>query len=316
MSVRFSIVVPIAPSRTGRVLESLRQLNGTGSYEVLTETGSNPSCGRNRAIARARGGILAFTDEDCSVPPDWLDRAWEIFQAHPEADVVGGPQLTPQCSSFFERMSGRALASRFVAFRMSRRYRRGLGPCVGGEWSLSSANLFIRRSALPGPEPFDPRLHPNEETNLLARLGRDGRRMRHEPDLVVYHHRRPTVLGLARQCRGYGRGRARQNRLDGRRWPGWNVVIPLAFLAYLVALPLLLQIHPVAWLPLAAYAACCSWLAASAARHEGDLRALAALPLVILMIHVSYPLGYLAEVLWRPHGVALRPAESVGAPAG
>lgn len=308
MSLRVSIVVPVAPSRTARVRDSFAALNATVNHEILLERGTNPSLARNRAIARARGAILAFTDDDCSVPPDWLDRALEIFDSHPGVDVVGGPQLTPRESGFFERMSGIALATRFGAGTMSRRYRREVRPREGGEWSLSSANLFIRRSALSGPEPFDPRLFPNEETQLLAHLAREGRRMLYDPDLVVYHQRRPTFAAFMRQCFGYGSGRARQDRIDRRNLPCGSVAVPLVFLAYLIALPALMQIHSLAYLPFALHFAGALWIAAPVAARERDPRAVVALPLILLGIHVAYPLGYAIERL-RPQ-VSLRVARA------
>jgi hypothetical protein len=297
MRPRFSVIVPIGPARSAPVLASLAQLRFPAeSYEVLVERGPSPSANRNRAIARASGDVLAFVDDDCLVDPDWLGRAAAFLDAHPEYDVVGGPQLTPPSDGVLARASGHVLASRLGAWRMSRRYRRARLDLRATETVLSSANLFVRRAALGRSGLFDPRLWPNEETELLHRIAAAGGRIAYDPGVFVLHHRRPSLGAFARQCFRYGAGRARQTRLTGTR-PGAGVVIPLAFLLYLVLLPVLSAAEPMAALPLGVYAGLVGlWSIATAIRTR-DFAILGALPPAVLTIHVSYPAGFLVESL-------------------
>jgi hypothetical protein len=44
----------------------------------------------NRAIARARGGILAMTDDDCEVAADWIEAMVRAFDRDPGIGVVFG----------------------------------------------------------------------------------------------------------------------------------------------------------------------------------------------------------------------------------
>ncbi|HWL42380.1 MAG TPA: glycosyltransferase family 2 protein [Ilumatobacter sp.] len=50
---------------------------------------------RNVGTAAARGDILAFTDDDCEVAPDWVERLQQIFAEHPDVGVVGGEVVAP-----------------------------------------------------------------------------------------------------------------------------------------------------------------------------------------------------------------------------
>jgi GT2 family glycosyltransferase len=295
MPIRFSVIVPVGPERTAPVLPSLARLAfPSDAYEVIVERGPSPSRNRNRGIAQASGDVLAFVDDDCVVEPDWLARAAAFFDAHPEHEVVGGPQLTPPFDGVLARASGHALASRFGAWRMSRRYRRGRFDLDATETLLTSANLFVRRSALARCGLFDPRLWPNEETELLHRIASTGGRLAYDPRVVVGHHRRPSLRELAGQCFRYGTGRARQAWITGVR-PGVGVLVPLAFLAYLGLLPFLLAAGPVAAAPLLAYAALvAAWSVATAVR-AGEVVLLGALPAAVIVIHLSYPAGYAAE---------------------
>jgi glycosyltransferase involved in cell wall biosynthesis len=49
---------------------------------------------RNLAMARARGGVLAFTDDDCLVHPDWLMAIAQTFERHPDILGVQGKTVT------------------------------------------------------------------------------------------------------------------------------------------------------------------------------------------------------------------------------
>jgi succinoglycan biosynthesis protein ExoA len=301
----FSIVVPIAPGRAPVVLDSLDRLERPAGCEVLTQVGPNPSRNRNQSIGRARGAILAFTDDDCQVAPDWLARAAAFFAAHPDYDVVGGPQLNTADEGALGRAGGHALASWFGAWRHCRRYRRAPRRLAATQRDLTSANLFVTRRAFERWGPFDERLGPNEETALLRRIETAGGRIAYDPAIVVFHKRRPSLRELARQCFGYGRGRARQSRIEGRRLPGLGQLVPSLFLVYLALLPMVAPAWPPAALPLAVYAMLGLGVAAMTAVVARDPLAALFMPLVFLVIHTAYPAGFLAAAV-RPRRDAER----------
>lgn len=293
---RFSIVIPVVPDTRPAVLDSIARLAfPRDGYEVLIEAGDNPSRNRNRAIGRAAGGIFAFTDDDCIVTANWLAAAAVFFDAHPDYDAVGGPQLTPPGSGFAERVSGYALASPFGAYAAHARYAPRPANLQATESELSSANLFVTRAALERHGLFDARLWPNEETELLERMAQRGAKIAYHPAIAVYHRRRRTLWGFAAQCFGYGTGRARQTLITGRRLPAAGVLVPCGFLAYLAALPLVAPWCPAAWLPLIVYAAASLAAAAVIAHARRDVGALPALPAFFAAIHLAYALGFMTE---------------------
>lgn len=294
----FSVVVPIAPGRRPLVLESLRDLDfASGSYEVLVDEGPNASRNRNRSIQRSRASILAFTDDDCVVTPQWLTRAAAFFREHPDFDVVGGPQLSLDEEGLVARVAGYALGSWFGTYRTNGRFRRRRLRLDASQHDLTSANLFITKRAFEKWGPFDERLWPNEETRLLDEIRTAGGRIAYDPSIVVRHKRRNSLWQLARQCFGYGRGRARQTRIE-RSVPGVGQFLPVLFLLYLVLAPLLIPLQwPIAFLPLALYSTIAVCVSAAAAVAERDLRAAAVMPLVFSAIHVAYGAGLLCEAI-------------------
>jgi glycosyltransferase involved in cell wall biosynthesis len=45
---------------------------------------------RNAGVSEARGEVICFLDDDAIADPDWLERLWAAYTAHPEAGVIGG----------------------------------------------------------------------------------------------------------------------------------------------------------------------------------------------------------------------------------
>jgi radical SAM superfamily enzyme YgiQ (UPF0313 family) len=296
MKPEFSIIIARAPKRRVHVLQSLNEMNVSQQhYEVLIEEGVNPSMNRNRAIGKASGEVLAFVDDDCIVNGDWLNHASAFFDAHGDYDVVGGPQLTPPSTSFFARASGYVLASFFGTYRMSSRYKKSRRNLEAMELNLSSANLFIRKRAFQKSGLFDSRLWPNEETELLCRIANAGGKIAYDPNIVVFHRRRNSLWGLAKQCFRYGTGRARQNKLVGTLLPGLGVTVPCAFLIYLALLPALLILHPLFWVPLLSYCVLNLLVSVGTAWSNKEFLSVFSLPFIFLTVHLSYPLGFLVE---------------------
>jgi GT2 family glycosyltransferase len=50
----------------------------------------------NLGISETRGEILAFTDDDCVVPSDWISRIVAAFDTDPDADLLYGQVLEPE----------------------------------------------------------------------------------------------------------------------------------------------------------------------------------------------------------------------------
>lgn len=55
-----------------------------------------PAKARNLGIKKAENEIVAFTDDDCTVPPSWLHSLNDGYQRHPEVVGVGGYLEAPQ----------------------------------------------------------------------------------------------------------------------------------------------------------------------------------------------------------------------------
>jgi glycosyltransferase involved in cell wall biosynthesis len=77
---------------TRAVVEQLGARSG-GRLRYVFEPRQGLSYGRNTGIAIARGPIVALSDDDVRVAPDWIAQLKRTFDAHQEIDYVGGRVL-------------------------------------------------------------------------------------------------------------------------------------------------------------------------------------------------------------------------------
>jgi GT2 family glycosyltransferase len=64
-----------------------------GRLRYAFEARQGLSYGRNTGVALARASIIALTDDDVRVAPDWIEQLTRTFDEHPEIDYVGGRVL-------------------------------------------------------------------------------------------------------------------------------------------------------------------------------------------------------------------------------
>ncbi len=204
------VVVDNAPR--GRETEAVVRLAGRATY--LLEPRPGLSHARNAGVRAATSEIVAFTDDDVEVTPDWIARLAAPF-AEPDVACVTGfvipAALETEAACLFEFEIG-GFGHEMARRRFDRSYlRRGWwrSPEV---WKIGAgANMAIRRTAFAEVGLFDPRLGAgasgcSEDSELWFRLLRAGRICRYDPAAVVYHHHRADRAALDRQLRAYSRG--------------------------------------------------------------------------------------------------------------
>lgn len=262
---------------------------------VLTTRGRLPGAARNPLVHAARGELLLFLDDDVLAPPGLLARLAALAAEHPEAAVFGGPNVTPPGSSRFQVLQGAVLSSVMGAGPVRRRYGARHAHPADERW-FTLCNLAVRRAAM---REFPDDLLCAEENAVLAELEARGELMAYDPDLFVFHERRPTWGGFSRQMHKYGRGRGELLLRDPSTFRA-AFLAPSALLLYLLALPAaLLAAGPSAVLfaPGVLYVV---GLVANGVAVGVTLRRLRAIPgavALIPLLHASYGSGVLRGIL-------------------
>jgi GT2 family glycosyltransferase len=147
--------------------------------------------GRNVGLREARHDLLLGTDDDCTVAPDWIGRAWAHLKAGPGGIVtgrvlpVGDPRAVPSTRDDAEPRDYTGDLSCFPLFPNNMALNRLMALELGG---------------------FDEGLPAAPDNDFCYRWLRAGNRLVYEPDMVVWHHDWRTSADLERLYVRYARG--------------------------------------------------------------------------------------------------------------
>jgi GT2 family glycosyltransferase len=169
----------------------------------ITSATRGLSTSRNVAVAAARAPVLAFTDDDCRVPTDWVARIDEIFAADGElAMLFGAVVLSPE-----DRAKG--YAAEFEPTE-TRTFQHTL-PDLRTQWGIG-ANMAVSRRVFDSVGVFDTRLGAGtafpagEEMDLSIRAIASGFKVVQTPSVAVTHLGVRVGAAASKLMRGYGIG--------------------------------------------------------------------------------------------------------------
>jgi GT2 family glycosyltransferase len=128
-----------------------------------------PGANRNAAWRMARSPLVAFTDDDCRPPPDWLERALEACRRHPGAIVQGTTWADP-------REHNIETAPHHTSQRV--RPPTSLAQCC---------NIVYPREVLEGVGGFSEDTFTGEDADLALRARKAGTEQVGSPGVLTYH---------------------------------------------------------------------------------------------------------------------------------
>lgn len=166
---------------------------------IVTETRRGSGRARNAGWHAARGDIIAFTDDDCYVAEDYVERLAEAF-ADEHMGYLGGRIKLYDSEDYAYTIKDSADTELF-------------GPCTfmrPGE--LHGANIAFRRSVLERINGFDPDLgagapFSGDDMDTCTRASFAGERGAYVPAVVVFHHHRRKAKDIPALRRRYAFGR-------------------------------------------------------------------------------------------------------------
>lgn len=272
---------------TDETLAILQEFQRYLPLKVVLAPGSNISEGRNRAIAAARGPIVAVTDGGVVLSPTWLEEITRPLRER-QTSVVSG-WFEPDPYTDFEVVMGATVLpdaddvnpEEFLPSSRSVAFLKTAWETVGGypEWLDFGEDLL-----------FDLALRRRYGAFSFA------------PEAVAYFRPRGTLRAFARQYYLYARGDGKANL-----WPARHAV---RYATYLLGVPLLLRgLWRGRWwgsvLLLAGIGLYSRrpaerlWEVTYGWRPPLRARAFALIPLIRLVGDVAKMLGYPVGVWWR-----------------
>ncbi len=191
-----------------------RLVAGRAGVRYLREPRAGLDRARNLALAEASGELIAFTDDDVVVDPDWVAALTAVFRQDPQVGAVTGLvqplELETEAQRLFERYRSFA---RGVA-----RVRAAAAPdggSLGGRYGMTGsfgtgANMAFRRHVLLQLGGFDPSLgagmptRGGDDLDIFFRVLKAGWALVYEPAAVVRHRHRREMDALVDQIRDHG----------------------------------------------------------------------------------------------------------------
>ena len=178
------------------------QMEEEGEGITIIPTGPvGPPLKRDIGAKKAKGEIIAFIDDDAYPRKDWLINAVKNFGDDMVA-AVGGPASTAPSDNFRQKAGGDVLSGWMVGgvhlYRMLPRARREVD-------DYPTCNLLVRKSTFEDVGGFDSPYWPGEDTVLCWKLTHQAKKkIIYDPNVQVYHHRRPLFQKHWRQIGNYG----------------------------------------------------------------------------------------------------------------
>lgn len=215
MSPKVSVIVPCfdAEKTLGPCLDSLKAIrypaerleviivdngstDGTRAllaeypFRALVETRRGSYAARNAGVKEAAGDVLAFTDSDCVVDPDWISEAVKALEDPAVGGVAGEVRpLEPQ--SLVEEFQARQ-----SAVSQSTTFGHPYLP-----YALT-ANAVYRRSVFDKIGDFEASWVSGGDADFSWRMQVEAKKkLVYSRTAVVYHHHRSTPESLFAQCK-------------------------------------------------------------------------------------------------------------------
>lgn len=216
-------------------IDALPGLLAGRDVRLVTERRPGLSAGRNAGVAAATGEVIAFTDDDVRVDPQWLRAIGERFVREPGLDAVTGVilpvELTTPAQIWYEAYYGGFSAertfspvtivpddvpgamrhARVKAVRPDGTVRKHFAVYGIGAYG-AGANMAYRRSLIDTVGGFDTTLgagspaRGGEDLAMFIETLWRGGRIGFEPHAVVHHRHRQTIEDLHKQLHGNGVG--------------------------------------------------------------------------------------------------------------
>ncbi len=192
-------VIVVDNNSTDRSTELARE----EQVKIIYENKKGSYAARNTGIKAAKGNIIAFTDVDCQVAPNWLELASEHFVNTNDQIVSGAVEFIKQYNL---SIWGKYDRNRFLKQELS--FSRN---------GAATANLFVKKDLFSYVGLFDQDLQSGGDTDWVNRATSKGFKFGYNPNLKVYHPVRNSFNEIAKKCNRVGYGKGQFAKISGNK---------------------------------------------------------------------------------------------------
>jgi GT2 family glycosyltransferase len=258
---------------------------------IIDNPGRITSSGFNAAIRSARGRFIALLGAHNVYASDYLSSCLKVIE-ETDADNVGGSMF---CRGETRLQKAIAVAHHSAFSAGGARWHDAgyEGPADTVFGGFYRAEVFAKIGL------FDESLVRNQDDEFNLRLTRAGGRIWQSPCIKSWYYPRSSLSALFRQYLQYGYWKVKV--VQKHRLPASiRHLVPGAFAAALIVLPLLALVHPGAlwlWLGILLVYGACSLVAAALSALGRTWTYVAVLPVVFACYHFAYGFGFLLGIV-------------------
>ncbi len=215
----------------GNSTDKTREIVKKYPVKLVVEKKKGLNLARNVGIKCSNGEIIAFTDSDCVVPPNWITKIVENFK-DPNVSCVGG-SAKARDDDFVSQYADNSIVRLMPFFTK----REELGKVKPFFRHPAGCNMAFRRKVAEDVGYFDENIQYGfDEVEFADRVCKAGHKMVLDPDVLVWHKHRSTLKDFLKQNFQYGKGSGlvfRRNRLKDAV-SKWSFLSIAGFISWLV----------------------------------------------------------------------------------
>ena len=190
---------------------------------------------RNIGAEKAKGSLIAFTDDDTILRKDWIKNSIKHLIENEDYVGVGGPNYTPKEELPFAKAVGRIFGSKFLFS-----FRYTIGHSKAKEIAHNPTCNYIIKKSIVNEIKFHETLWPGEDVEFDIRVRKAGYKILYAPDVVVWHHRRPRPTAFLKQMFNYGKTRAQVTKMHPSSFD-------LRYFVFVIAFIVLISLYYISW---------------------------------------------------------------------
>ncbi len=214
---RFEIIIVDNAPRTPATADLIKgHFQHVPHIRYVREDRPGLSWARNLGLRCAQGELIAYTDDDALVDPNWLTALAQSFQVAENVACVTGltlsAEIETQAQDWFEQFGGHSKGRGFNPGLFNTTTHAAQSPFLPVPAFGAGVNMAFKTSLLQQLGGFDPGLGVgtctlgSEDTVAFCQVLVKGYTLVYTPAAIVRHFHRRDYAGLRRQLYGYGVG--------------------------------------------------------------------------------------------------------------
>jgi GT2 family glycosyltransferase len=202
---RFEVIV--VDDGSAKPLESvLLPFKEELNLQLIRQANAGPAAARNTGAASARGKFLVFTDDDCTLAPNWLTTLEAHFTTASDR-IIGGKTINALPDNPYSSASQLIIDAVYAHYNAIPENAR----------FFASNNLALSAESFRALGGFNPSFLASEDRELCDRWLARGYKMLYVPEAQIYHAHNLTLRSFWHQHFNYGRGAFRFHQLRSQR---------------------------------------------------------------------------------------------------